>query len=107
MQEAALENIRKNAALLDQQRKLAETLSTSLERSRTALAALESRLAEKESEHATYADLVTRAKEIESAYKAWQKSRKDLEDLDQVAVEFREHEKERAPLLREDRGGKS
>ncbi len=44
-------------------------------------------------------DLVNRAKEIESAYKAWQKARKDLEALDAVAMEFREHEKERTPLL--------
>ena len=98
-QEAALENIRKNAALLGQQQKLAETLFTSLERSRMALTLLETRLAEKESEHAEYADLVSRAKEIESAYKTWQKARKDLEALDTVAGEFREHEKERTPLL--------
>ncbi len=98
-QETALENIRKSAALIDQQRRVAETYSKSLERSRTALATLESRLAEKDSEHTTYADLINRSQEIESAYKAWQKSRKELEDLDQVAMEFREHEKERAPLL--------
>ena len=98
-QEAALENIRKNAALLDQQRKMAETLSTALERSRTALASLESRLDEKESDHTEYANLVSRAKEIESAYKSWQKARKDLEALDTVAMEFREHEKQRTPLL--------
>ena len=100
-QEATLENIRKNAALLDQQQKLAETLSTSLERSRTALASLESRLVEKESDHATYADLINRAKGIESAYKAWQKRRKELEELDKVAVEFREHDKERESLQKQ------
>ncbi len=98
-QETALENIRKNAALLDQQRKMAETLSTSLMRSRTALSSLEARLAEKESEHTEYADLVSRAEEIESAYQAWQRVRKDLETLDTDAMEFREHEKERMPLL--------
>ena len=65
------------------------------------LAGLETRLAEKETERATYADLVSRAKEIESAYKAWQKARKELEELDQVAMEFREHHERRQPLLRE------
>ena len=54
-----------------------------LERARTSLANLETRLAEKETERAAYADLVSRAKEIESAYKAWQKARKGLEELDQ------------------------
>ncbi len=100
-QESALENIRKNAALINEQRKLAETLSASLERSRIALANLEARLSEKESERDAYADLVSRAKEIESAYKTWQKTRKELEELDQVASQFREHDERRQPLLRE------
>ncbi|MEP6894593.1 MAG: SMC family ATPase [Chloroflexota bacterium] len=98
-QESTLENIRKSAALLNEQRKLTSTLSASLERARTALAALEARLADKETERAAYADLVDRAKEIESAYKALQKARKDLEEWDKVALTFREHEKDRAPLL--------
>ncbi|HNO84474.1 MAG TPA: SMC family ATPase [Anaerolineales bacterium] len=98
-QEAALANIRKNADLLNEQRKLTEALSTALERARTALLGLEKRLTEKESERTAYTDLVHRAKEIESSYKAWQKTRKELESLDQIAMEFREHEKERTPLL--------
>ena len=101
VQESALENIRKNAALLKEQRKLAEALFSTVERTRTSLVNLEMRLAEKETERATYADLVSRAKEIESAYKAWQKARKGLEELDQVAMEFREHDEHRQPLLRE------
>lgn len=101
VQEAALENIRKNAALINEQRKLAETLSASMERSRISLAGLETRFAEKESERSIYVDLVSRAKEIESAYKAWQKVRKELEELDKTAMEFREHHERRQPLLRE------
>ncbi len=100
-QEITLENIRKNAALLNQQRKLAETYSASLERARASLASLEARLAEKETERAAYADLVSRAKEIESAYKAWQKARKGLEEFDQMGLEFREHDEHRQPLLSE------
>ena len=98
-QEAALANIRKNADLLNEQRKLTEALSTALERARIALLGLEKRLTEKESERTAYTDLVHRAREIESSYKAWQKTRKELESLDQIAMEFREHEKERTPLL--------
>ncbi|MBI3162542.1 MAG: SMC family ATPase [Chloroflexi bacterium] len=100
-QESALENLRKNAALLDEQRKLAATLSSTVERARISLANLETRLAEKETERAAYADLVSRAKEIESAYKAWQKTRKELETLDANAMEFREYDEQRQPLLRE------
>jgi DNA repair protein SbcC/Rad50 len=98
-QESTLENIRKSAALLNEQRKLTSTLSASLERSRTALAGLEARLASKEIDRAAYADLVNRAKQIESTYKAWQKARKDLEEWEKTALQFREHEKDRAPLL--------
>ncbi len=98
-QESALENIRRNAALVDQQRKLTSTLSAALERSRTALSGIETRLASKESDRAAYADLVNRAKEIESAYQAWLKARKELEEWDKVASKFRDRDKERVPLL--------
>ena len=98
-QESALENIKKNVALINEQRKLTSTLFTGLERSRTALTGLETRFASKESDRSSYTDLVNRAKEIESTFKQWQKARKDLEALDKVAGEFREHEKDRAPLL--------
>jgi len=97
-QESVLENIRKNAALLNEQRKLTAALSAGLERARTALAPLETRLAAKQTDRAAYADLVNRAGEIESAYKAWKKVRKELEEWDKVALQFHEHEKERAPL---------
>jgi len=98
-QESALENIRKMSASLDQQRKLVDALAVSLERSRTHLSGLQTRLAEREAVRAADADLVQRGREIESAYKAWQKTRQDLEEWNQSAAEFREHEKERAPLL--------
>ncbi|MFT3893517.1 MAG: SMC family ATPase [Anaerolineales bacterium] len=98
-QESILENIRKNAALINEQRKLTSTLRAGLDRTRTALSSLESRLTAKQADRASYADLVNRAKEIESAYKEWQQLRKDLQEWDKVASEVREHEKERAPLL--------
>lgn len=97
-QETVLENIRKNAALLDEQRKLIAALSAGLERAQTALSALESRLAAKEIERDSYARLVDHAHEIEAAYKAWQKSRKELEEWDKTALTFHEQEKEMAPL---------
>ena len=97
-QQSILETIRKNAAMVNEQRKMTATLLTGLERAHTALSTLETRLADKEVDRNSYADLVNRAKEIESAYKAWQKTRKELEEWDKTASEFHEHEKERAPL---------
>jgi len=98
-QESILENIKRNAALIEEQRKMTAMLSDSLERARSARAGLEDRLADKQIDHHSYADLVHRAREIESVYKAWQKSRKELEDWDGIASQFREYEKDRAPLL--------
>lgn len=98
-QESILENIKRNAALVEEQRKMTAMLFDGLERARSARAGLEERLAAKQADRDSYADLVHRAKEIESAYKAWQKSRKELEEWDNIASQFREYEKDRAPLL--------
>ena len=97
--ESVLENIKRNAALIGEQQKLTSMLSERLERERAALVGLQDRLAVKQADRASYADLVRRSKEIETAYKAWQKSRKELEEWDQVASQFHEYEKERVPLL--------
>jgi DNA repair protein SbcC/Rad50 len=97
--ESILENIKRNAVLIDEQRKMTAMLWEGLERARSAHAGLEERLAAKQSDRDSYTDLVNRAKEIESAYKAWQKSRKELEEWDGIASQFREYEKDRAPLL--------
>lgn len=100
-QEKILENIRKTAAVLTEQRKLVETLSKTLGNLRASLAGLESRFEEKAAEHANYADLLKRAKEIESAYKAWQKARAEVERMDAIAAQFHRHDEKRQPLLRE------
>ncbi len=99
--ESVLQNLKRSAALVEEQRKLTSTLAAGLARARTALSALESRLADKEAERASYADIVNRAKEIEAAYKSWQNVRKELENWEKNAAEFHEHQKERAPLQEE------
>jgi DNA repair protein SbcC/Rad50 len=98
-QESILENIKRNAALVEEQRKLTAMLFDGLERARSAREGLEDRLAAKQADRHSYADLVHRAREVEAAHKAWQKSRKELEDWDNIASQFREYEKDRAPLL--------
>ncbi len=100
-QENILENIRKTSAILNEQRKLVETLAKSFGNSRASLSGLEARLSEKEADQVKYVDLVHRAGEIESAYKAWQKARAEVEKMDKVAAQFREHDEKRQPLLRE------
>src|SRR5512138_2192447 len=56
--ESILENIKRNAALIDEQRKMTVLLSEGLERARAAHAGLTGRLADKQADHDSYADLV-------------------------------------------------
>jgi exonuclease SbcC len=100
-QESALENIRRNAALVNEQRKALSAHQNQLKKSQDALAGIENKIAAKEIEREGYVGLLDRAKEIESAYKAWQKARKELEEWEKTAVEFREQDEKRQPLLRE------
>jgi exonuclease SbcC len=98
-QESALENMKKVTASLDNQRRLVETLAAALERSQSHLSGLQTRLTGREAECATYADLVNRAAEVESAYEKWRQTRAESERMDDVAAQFREHETHRQPLL--------
>jgi exonuclease SbcC len=100
-QETLLESLKTAEASLQNQRKLVETLAASLERSQTHLSGLQARLADREAERATYADLLDRAEEVESAYEKWKQARAESEHMDEVAEQFREHEKRRQPMLEE------
>jgi exonuclease SbcC len=101
IQETALENVKQVTASLENQRRLVETLSSALQRSQVHLSGLQVRLAGREAERATYADLLDRAADVESAYEKWKQARAESERMDAVADQFREHEKRRQPLLEE------
>jgi exonuclease SbcC len=98
-QESALENLKRMAASLAEQRKLVEALSAALTRSRENHATLLARLAAREAECAAQADLVRRAAEVESAYRAWNLARADLEKWQAAETRFHEFEKRRQPSL--------
>ncbi|MGE5462534.1 MAG: AAA family ATPase [Syntrophothermus sp.] len=98
-QETVLESIKMAVAALEEQRKLVNALNASLERSRSHLSGLQTRLTAREADRASYADLVNRAGDIESTYQEWQKARAGLEKWDRTAAEFHEYDKERVPLL--------
>ncbi|MCZ2126655.1 MAG: SMC family ATPase [Anaerolineales bacterium] len=100
-QEAALESVRRNAALLEEQRKRVAEQEAQVRRANEALTALHVKMAGKESERAEYADLTQRADEIEATYQTWQTTRKALEVFEKKAAEFREYDEKRQPLLRE------
>lgn len=99
-QETVLGGIKRNAASLAQQRQLVEKLADVLARSQANLSALETRLAGRQAERLSFADLLGRAAEVEAAYAAWQAARAEVARLDGVAAAFREHDETRQPLLR-------
>ena len=98
-QESVLESIKMTVAALEEQHKLVGTLHASLERSRSHLSGLQTRLAARQADRDSYIDLINRSAEIESSHREWQRIRRELEKLDRVSSEFHEYEKERSPLL--------
>ena len=100
-QEAAVENIRKLSAALAEQRKHVETLSRQLQAASQQLHALEEKALARQGEREAFASTLARAREIESAYQAWQQARADIEYWDEIASNFREQEKLRQGPLDE------
>ena len=99
VQEAALENIRKIVVTLAEQRKMVQALQRQVEAATNRLNELNHRLVERQVEREDYASLLERASQIEAAYQAWQADRTLLQEWEEVAARFREHEKRRqAPL---------
>lgn len=98
-QAAALESARSVHAVLERQRLLLAEQTASLERARGDLKALRERLADRQQARTESDGLVQHADEIESAYRAWKVTVKELERWDGIARDFRDHETKRAPLL--------
>ena len=101
LQEATLATVKQLQAALDRQREQTQKIRKAMDHSQAALDGLQSRLALKETERSSHADLARRGPEIEAAYTFLQKARLDLEKWEQVAERFREYDKRRQPLLRE------
>jgi exonuclease SbcC len=101
IQEAALANVKQVRAALDKQRELVRKLDEALQRSQAGLSGLQARLAGRETERLTHAEVLGRAAEVESAYAAWQNARQELERWDGIASQFHEQEKRRLPFLEE------
>lgn len=97
--ESALDTLRRAAAALLEQRKMADAMAERLGRLEQNLSELENRLQEREGERQQMAELLQRAEQIQAAYQAWQKARNDLEHWEEVAARFREYENYRRPLL--------
>ena len=99
-QERIVATFRQIAATLDEQRRLVDTLKRQAEVAAGQLQESLSRLEERQVERQSYAEILARAEQVESAYAGWQALRQELEQLEQVASRFRQQEKRReAPRL--------
>ena len=98
-QESTLERLKQLTNSLKQQRILVDTLVAGLTRSKNRQDELKERLAERKIEQGSYVSLLSRAVEVEQAFTNWKRLQKDLENWEAVAEKFRDHEKERQPLL--------
>jgi exonuclease SbcC len=96
---AALENVQRLGAALEEQRKLLATLSNQLESAARNKERLTETLTERREEQDQFSATLEKAAEIEQAYADWQAARKELEAMEEVAEQFRQHEALRhAPL---------
>lgn len=98
-QESVLEEQRRRAGAVEQQRALVATLSAQLERTQGQLAEQRARLAERSQEQATFADLLGKAAQVEAAYAAWQRLRAELAKLEGLAAQFHGQEMKRGAAM--------
>jgi len=90
-----LENIKQIAASLVEQRKLVDSLTRQFEAAQHRKNELDLRLVARQQEQESHAGVLARETEIETAYQAWQTTRDELAHWDEIAAQFREHEKRR------------
>ena len=100
-QENSLDNLRQIVATLKEQEKLVETLARQLEGALRRSSELETRLTERQVERGSFAQVLSHAEAIETAYAAWLQARASLERWDEIAARFRDHEKRRQEPLDE------
>ena len=100
-QESSVGNIRQLIAALAEQRKHVENLNRQLQTSAQQLQGLEEKASARQQEREAHAGILARGGEIESAYRAWQQARADTEFWEEIASNFREHEKMRQGPLDE------
>jgi DNA repair protein SbcC/Rad50 len=89
---SVLENVQKLRAALDEQRKLLDTMQTQMDNANRMLERTQATLTERREEQADLTEILAKADEIERAYTNWQAAHKELEAMEEVAEQFRQHE---------------
>ena len=96
VKESALENVRRLASSLAEQKRLVDLLAVQLQVGQARLAAAQRELAARRAEQEHLKSQIEDAAKVESAYQAWQAARQDLERWEGVAANFRHHSERRA-----------
>jgi len=100
VKQLALEQLRRLAASLAEQKRLVELLAGQLQGARARLSAFDGELNARRVELERLQQQVAAAAAVEAAYQAWQAARADLERWEAVAANFRQVQERRAgPLL--------
>jgi len=95
-----LDGYRRLQASLVEQQRMVEMLAAQAEASRTGLNNLQVELAQRYSERSGYQEYLQAAEQTEASHARWQGLVEELARWESIAVNFREHEKERSvPLL--------
>jgi exonuclease SbcC len=100
-QESTVEEMRRRAAAIQEQEKLVAALADQLARSQNALAQLQEKQGARQAEKEGFAGLLKREEKILVAHQAWQKTRQALEEWEEIAGKFRQHEARRQQPLTE------
>jgi DNA repair protein SbcC/Rad50 len=98
-QQEALDAVQKTIDLLEDQQKMVASRAQGLSASKSRLEGLTSKLGTREEERANYAQTLSRSDEIEAAHRRWGKLKEELKRWDEIAEQFREHEKRRQEPL--------
>jgi exonuclease SbcC len=99
-QETLLENLRRLAASVAEQRRLVEVLSGQEQAARQRLEDSREKLRARKAECLGIREQLAHAAEVEAAYQDWQETRRQLERWEAVAANFRQQEAQRsAPLM--------
>jgi exonuclease SbcC len=100
-QEAAVDELRRQTATVEQQAAVVATLEANVERARSQLSDLNERLTQRQAEESGFADLLQRSQEIETSYKDWLAIRDELARWEELAGRFRQQESKRNEPLRQ------
>jgi exonuclease SbcC len=98
-QEAVLEGIRKIAASLAARQNLVQALERQAQSAQRGLEEIQGRLAQRIQERDAFSGLVGRAPDIEAGFHRLEELRLELKRLDEIATNYREHEKRRQDPL--------